>query len=291
MDRWASHARDESRILAGTVVSQQPGTNMVNVRVSRGGNRVLQNVMVPHGAQFFQDDLILICTAQGLTGWVALTRIQDLDSYGLESSAVQEELELHPPSNFTVVASERLLIAQWDTWAGSPVCFQVEHKASLGTTVADVLYTRGSYFIYPASGTGETRYFRVASLRYDVESYKAYYSAWTAWTSATTAVTVADSIPGGVDTEVQFNDAGVLAGASDLAWDKTNSRLTLDGILNLPLLNESPASPLRGDVWLVQESAVGTPIGLLLALTYAASGTPLTLYVYDGIANRSVALA
>ena len=191
MNKWSSRESGESRILTGTVVSQQPGTNKVDVRLARSGNRVIRNVLVPHGAQFFQGDLILVCTTQTMSGWVALTRIQDLDSYGLDSSAVQEEEKLHPPSNFTVAASGQLIIAQWDTWAGSPVCFQVEHKADPRTsTAADVLYTRGSYYVYPASGMNETRYFRVASLRYDVESYKAYYSAWTSWQHATVGLTI-----------------------------------------------------------------------------------------------------
>ena len=101
---------------------------------------------------------------------------------------------------------------------------------------------------------------------------------------------VAAPVPGGADTEVQFNNAGVLDGASDLAWDETNSRLTLNGLLNLEIRAAVPASPIAGDVWLVRQPVVGNPIGLLLALTYATGGAPLTLYVYDGIANRSVAL-
>jgi len=97
-------------------------------------------------------------------------------------------------------------------------------------------------------------------------------------------------LPGGSDTEVQFNNAGTLDGASDLAWDETNSRLTLNGLLNLEVRAAVPASLIAGDVWLVRQPVVGNPIGLLLALTYATGGAPLTLYVYDGIANRSVAL-
>ena len=191
MNQWSSRESGESRILTGTVVSQQPGTNTVDVRVARSGNRVIRQVLIPHGAQFSQGDLVLICTTQTLTGWVAITRIQDLDSYGLESSALQQAAQLHPPSNLTVAASGRLIIAQWDTWAGSPICFLVQHKADPRTDVAaSTLYTRGSYYVYSASGINETRYFRVSSLRYDVATNKAYYSAWTAWMHATTGLTL-----------------------------------------------------------------------------------------------------
>ena len=122
----------------------------------------------------------------------------------------------------------------------------------------------------------------------DTALQQTYIWNGTTWEPLSAAVSA--PTPGGADTEVQFNNAGTLDGASDLAWDETSSRLTLDGILNLPLLNESPVSPEAGDVWLVQEPVAGNPIGVLLALTYATSGAPLTLYVYDGIANRSVAL-
>jgi hypothetical protein len=191
MNRFSSRETGESRILTGTVVSQQPGTNTVDVRVARSGNRVIRQVLVPHGAQFYQGDLILICTTQTLIGWVALTRIQDRDSYGLESSAIQQESELHPPANFTVQAVGKLIIGQWDTWAGSPVCFLLQHKADPRTSDdASTLYTRGSHFVYTASGMNETRYMRVSSLRYDVEDHKVYYSAWTSWKHATTGLTI-----------------------------------------------------------------------------------------------------
>ncbi len=39
--------------------------------------------------------------------------------------------------------------------------------------------------------------------------------------------------PGGVDTNVQFNNAGVLDGAANLTWDDANNLLTLDGVLYL----------------------------------------------------------
>jgi hypothetical protein len=41
--------------------------------------------------------------------------------------------------------------------------------------------------------------------------------------------------PGGSTTEVQFNDAGVIAGDSDYTWDKTNNRLGIGGTAAYPL--------------------------------------------------------
>ena len=193
MNQWSSRESSASQILTGTVVSQQPGTNTVDVRLARSGNRVIRQVLIPHGAQFSQGDLVLICTTQTLTGWVALTRIQDQDSYGLESSALQQASELHPPSNFTVTATDELIIAKWDGWPGAAVCFWVQHKADSRTDdAAEELYTYGSYFIYPAS-INETRCVRVSSVRYDVIASVAYYSAWTDWRYATTGLTL-DSV-------------------------------------------------------------------------------------------------
>lgn len=38
-----------------------------------------------------------------------------------------------------------------------------------------------------------------------------------------------DSIPAGLDTQIQFNDNGTLAGDSSLIWDNSNKRLQIDG--------------------------------------------------------------
>jgi hypothetical protein len=44
----------------------------------------------------------------------------------------------------------------------------------------------------------------------------------------TTADISAGAVPGGLDTEIQFNNAGAFGGASGLTWDEVNARLTLD---------------------------------------------------------------
>ena len=38
-----------SYVVAGTVVSHQPGTNLIDVRIGRTGNRVVRNVVLPYG--------------------------------------------------------------------------------------------------------------------------------------------------------------------------------------------------------------------------------------------------
>jgi len=95
-------------------------------------------------------------------------------------------------------------------------------------------------------------------------------------------------LPGGSDTEVQFNNAGVLDGASDFTWDETNDRLTLNALLDLPIRTSSPATTVEGDLWLVRYPQDAVPIGLLLALTYSHGNPPLRLFVNDGVAIRSI---
>jgi len=46
-------------------------------------------------------------------------------------------------------------------------------------------------------------------------------------------VTPGAGLPGGVNTNVQFNDSGTFGGDADLTWDKTVNVLTIAGLLNL----------------------------------------------------------
>jgi hypothetical protein len=52
------------------------------------------------------------------------------------------------------------------------------------------------------------------------------YAAVTGGGTNINSVSVGNSTPGGVNTQVQFNDAGVLAGSSGLVYDKTTGTLT-----------------------------------------------------------------
>ena len=73
--------------------------------------------------------------------------------------------------------------------------------------------------------------------------------------------------PGGTDRMVQFNDGGALAGASQLYWDKANSRLGIG--------NSVPASPLH------MQSATGAGSATEFVRLTAAGGTNA-----DGTSSR-----
>jgi hypothetical protein len=171
----------------GIVVSRQPGTNMVDVRLA--GNRIVRNVTVPYGISFQEGDSIVVAAPMSQTGLVAVARLQDPDSYALAAAAeVSGKFEMHPPSGFAVTALQGLIIAEWEGWSGRTLCFDVQHNATATESTAVTFYTRGSYFLYPTT-VATTRHIRVRTIRYDVARYVAYYSGWTSWASAT-------SVPG-----------------------------------------------------------------------------------------------
>jgi hypothetical protein len=73
-------------------------------------------------------------------------------------------------------------------------------------------------------------------------------------------VTIAATItPGGADTQIQFNDGGVLGGDADLTWDKTNNIIGLNGTLNLTQIT-SPAAASANNLRLYALDMAGQPI-------------------------------
>lgn len=176
-----------SELMEAQIVSQQPGTNLVDVRVGRMGHRVLRKVRVSHGTTYQAGDFVLIARTYTGQGWVCVVKIQDPDQYGLDQATSQAGNELHPPSGFTVYAANSLIIAEWGGWAGgADVCYLCRHNSSEKDENATDFITRGSYCVYKTT-VATTRYFRVRSLRYDVTEDEAYYSAWTIWKNATSS--------------------------------------------------------------------------------------------------------
>lgn len=172
-----------SRLEVGTVVSQQPGTNRIDVRLRGSHHRVVRNVLVPYGAAFQTDDTVLVCRVQTEAAWLAIVKVEATDEFGLSLSQVVSETDLHPPSNFTVVGLPGFVLGTWSAWPGRATCFEVQYN----TTQLDAggsHYTYGGQFIWDCEPPGK-RYVRVRSLRYDVGTYDVFVSAWTAWAYAT----------------------------------------------------------------------------------------------------------
>lgn len=69
-------------------------------------------------------------------------------------------------------------------------------------------------------------YVNANALTMTFTSAVAGYAAITGGGTNINSVTVGNSTPGGVNTQVQFNDAGALAGSSGLVYDKTTGTLT-----------------------------------------------------------------
>lgn len=175
-----------SYIVAGTVVSWQPGTNQIDVRIGRTGNRVVRNVVLPYGLHPDSGDTVLVAHTPTDTPWIAICRVMDKDRYGLAVATSQAENELHPPTGFTVYAVDALIVAEWQGWAGNTLCSLVQHNDAEEEEGATEFYTWGSYLLYRTT-VANTRYFRVRNLRYDVQEEVAYYSAWTSWANATSS--------------------------------------------------------------------------------------------------------
>lgn len=63
--------------------------------------------------------------------------------------------------------------------------------------------------------------------------------------SSTTVGNVSAGVPGGSDTQIQFNDGGSFAGDSAFTWDKTENILTIDGlVIDGPTISTVAGNPL-----------------------------------------------
>lgn len=67
-------------------------------------------------------------------------------------------------------------------------------------------------------------------------------------------------LPGGANTEIQFNDGGVFGSDADFVWDKTGNSLTLGGTdtrLTLRGITNEPAAPLAENLEIYSKSIAG----------------------------------
>jgi len=174
--------KDTVRLLTGTILAHQVGTNTIYVRLPGAGDRVLKNVVIPHGFEFQANDRVLIAKPPSERYWVAVARLQDPDQFGLTAANVTQEYELHQPSNVQTFSSAQLIICVWDAWTGRAGCFEVQYGESTDPDFCKSFYTYGSHFIYRAETT-IILYIRVRSIRYDVLKKEGYYGAWSDWQS------------------------------------------------------------------------------------------------------------
>ncbi len=78
-----------------------------------------------------------------------------------------------------------------------------------------------------------------------------------------TLPTLEGGTPGGLDTQVQFNDGGVFGGSSNLTWDKTNSKLRVGDAVSTGLME-------------------GPYIGQRINVGYGSNLSPITSYGLTG---------
>lgn len=95
--------------------------------------------------------------------------------------------------------------------------------------------------------------------------------------------------PGGLTTQVQYNDAGAFAGDSDLTWDKANNLLLLNGT------GAALATTATGGFACIPTCA-GTPTGVPVGVT--AGNVPMIfdttgvkIWIYTGGAWKGVVVA
>jgi len=175
----------ETALLLAEIVSQQPGTATVDVRLANAGDRVVRKVKMPIsgvGISFEVGQIVLVAKTIN-SGWVLICGVQDKDSFGLAQSTVAEANTLFPPNSVAVAALGPLLILSWEGFAGRSLCYQVHHAQSI-YALGELFLTRGSYFLYPTTEV-ETRYFQVRTVSWDVQTNKVYYSSYSPWVNTT----------------------------------------------------------------------------------------------------------
>lgn len=172
------------KLLTGIILTHQAGTNVIYVRLPGAGDRVLKNVVIPHGFEFQAGDRVLIAKPSSEQYWVAIVRLQDPDQFGLTAANMTQQYELHQPGNFQMFASEQLIIAVWDAWTGRAGCFELQYGETTDPEFSQSFFTYGSHFIYKST-TPITLYARVRSMRYDVIRKEGYYGSWSDWENET----------------------------------------------------------------------------------------------------------
>jgi hypothetical protein len=99
---------------------------------------------------------------------------------------------------------------------------------------------------------------------------------------ATTSViaAVSDTVPGGSDTQIQFNNSGAFGGSANLVWDGTN--------LNIGATGEARFQDTTGGQY-VGLKAAGTVASSYTLVLPTATGTPNQVIQTDGSGNLSFA--
>lgn len=130
-------------------------------------------------------------------------------------------------------------------------------NSNSGTTVLDTVFTGGFIPMYSTSTRPTSTTPRIV-FNTTTGTYQAY-TPGTGWVDVGSGG--GGGTPGGSDTYLQFNNAGAFGGNADLAWDNTNSRLSIGQQTQLGKLNIKPAS---GGVGLFIRNTTDADISLLI---------------------------
>lgn len=174
------------RLELGEVLSHQPYTGRLDVKLKGAGSRVIRNVIISPDQPVSEGDWILLARVTAERHWIMVVRLPRHDEYGYEASATQADaVPLHPPANFAVHSAKQHVVGTWDAWPGAAICFQTQvyTASSVDVDVGDVSYTFGNLLLYQGT-PGTTYYMRVRAVRFDTEAGTAHGSAWTSWGSA-----------------------------------------------------------------------------------------------------------
>jgi hypothetical protein len=127
-------------------------------------------------------DKVIIARLEGLDRLVILGKIASTQGSSLSHMGV-----LAPPSNFSVLAYPAMVYAQWDTYPGEDLSWEIQYSltGSPYSDAAQVLVSRGSYYIHPCD-PGTTIYMRARAARW-LGDNNLMYSGWTSWASVSAA--------------------------------------------------------------------------------------------------------
>jgi len=169
-----------SHIMDGTVISSDPrGTRTATVRET-GGH--VHSRVYTCTEDIGVGDKVIIARLEGLDRLVVLGKIASSQGSSLSNKGV-----LAPPTNFSVLAYPAMVYAQWDTYPGEDLSWEIQYSLT-GSPYADaaqVLVSRGSYYLYPCD-PGTTVYMRARAIRW-LGDNNLQYSAWCSWASTSAA--------------------------------------------------------------------------------------------------------
>lgn len=169
-----------SRLMEGTIISADPrGTRTASVRVS--GGRVHTRVYTCDDA-LGVGDKVIVARLEGLGRLVIIGKIVSKHGSSLSKSGL-----LAPPNNFSVLAYPAMVYAQWDTYPGEDLSWEIQYSTagSPYSDAAQVLVSRGSYYLHPCD-PGTTIHMRARGIRW-LGANNVMFSAWTSWSSVAAA--------------------------------------------------------------------------------------------------------